>query len=128
MLCGCSTSKLECYNYELAQEETLIKLWAKIITSGSIEFLSYENGIYKLSEYTYRLNKKNLTLYCSYRGSTLYNADDLIRIGRGENWMTSSDFRNHYPYFRCFPEDFLELSNEEKISVLNTISEKSVTR
>ena len=40
--------------------------------------------------------------------------------------MTSSMFimqaKNHVPYFRCFSEDFIELSNDEKIKVLDKIS------
>jgi hypothetical protein len=39
--------------------------------------------------------------------------------------MTScmfKQFENHNPYFRCFSEDFLELSNEKKMEVLKRIS------
>lgn len=125
MLCSCSMSKNECYNYDVAQKETLIKLYAKIITSGSIEFLRYENGLYRLSIYTYRLDMNNNTPYCTLRSDTLYKADDLISLGRGKNWMTSSMFEqveSHDSYFKCFREDFLKLSNEEKIKVLNCIS------
>ena len=123
LFCSCLTSRIDCYNYDLAQKETLIKLYAKIITNGSIEFLRYENGYYRLSVYTYRLDVKKNTPYCTLCNDTLYKAEDLINIGRGRNWMTSSMFKqveNHDPYFRCFSEDFLELSNEEKIKVLNT--------
>ena len=41
--------------------------------------------------------------------------------------MTSSMFRqveNHEPYFRCFSEDFLELSNDEKIEIMNNLSKR----
>ena len=102
-------------------------VYAKIITNGSIEFLRYENGYYRLSVYTYRLDVKKNTPYCTLCNDTLYKAEDLINIGRGRNWMTSSMFKqveNHDPYFRCFSEDFLELSNEEKIKVLNSISKR----
>ena len=124
ILCCCSMYKIDSYNYDIAQKETLIKLYAKIITNGAIEFLRYENGHYRLSVYTYRLDTTKSTPYCTLRSDTLYKKDDLINIGRGRNWMTSSMFKqveDHEPYFRCFSEDFLELSNDEKMKVLNEI-------
>ena len=128
MFCCCTTLRTDYINFESAQKETLIKVSAKIITSGSIEFLRYENGYYRLSVYTYRLDIKNNTPYCTLRSDTLYKADDLINIGRRDNWMTScmfKQFENYNTYFRCFSEDFLELSNEKKMEVLKRISEDS---
>ena len=127
IFCSCSTPKIDCYNYEIAQKETLIKLYSKIITSGSIEFLCYENGYYRLYVYTYRLDMNNRTPYCTLRSDTLYNKTDLINSGRARNWMTSSMFKqveNHDSYFRCFSEDFLELTNEKKKLVLDSISNR----
>ena len=127
LLCCCSVHKVDCCNYDVAQKEPLIKLYAKIITNGTIEFLRYENGDYRLSVYTYRLDMRKSTPYCTLRSDTLYKKEDLINIGRGNNWMTSSMFRqveNHEPYFRCFSEDFLELSNDEKIEVMNNLSKR----
>ena len=129
LLCCCTTLKNDCINYEIAQKETLVKVYAKIITSGSIEFLRYENGYYRLSVYSYRLDMKNKTPYCTLRKDTLYKADDLFNICREGNWMTSSIFKqygNYDPYFRCFSEDFLELSNDKKIEVLNEISKRRI--
>ena len=130
VLCCCSMYKNDdCYNYDIAQKETLIKLWAKTITHGTIDFLRYENGYYRLTVYTYRLDKRKNTSYCTLRRDTLYKKDDLINIGRGSNWLTSSMFKQYedenQPYFRCFSEDFLELSNDEKIKVLNEICNKN---
>ena len=49
MFCCCTTLRTDYIDFESAQKETLIKVSAKIITSGSIEFLRYENGYYRLS-------------------------------------------------------------------------------
>ena len=69
----------------------------------------------------------NRTPYCTLRSDTLYNKTDLINSGRARNWMTSSMFKqveNHDSYFRCFSEDFLELTNEKKKLVLDSISNR----
>ena len=110
-------------NSYLAKNETLIRLYAKIITSGTLEFLRYEDGDYHLLTYTYRLDKKNNTAYCTFREDKQHKEDEASSLGR---WGTSSGFKQLNksldPYFRCFSEDFLELSNEDKIKVLDKIS------
>ena len=113
--------------FEVAKEETLVKVYAKIVTNGTIEFLRYDNGYYQISVYAYRIDMNNHISYCSFRGDTQYRAEDL-KTAIGKNWMTSSMFimqaKNHVPYFRCFSEDFIELSNDEKIQVLDGMSDK----
>ena len=112
-------------NSYLAKNEMLVKLYAKIITSGTLEFLRYEDGKYYLSVYTYRLDKKNNIAYCTFRGEKQYKEDEASNLG---GWGTSSEFKqfnkSNDPYFRCFSDDFLELSNEEKIKVLDKISKR----
>ena len=80
ILCCCSMYKNDCYNYDIAQKETLIKLWAKIITHGTIEFLRYENGYYRLTVYTYRLDKRKNTSYCTLRRDTELSNDEKIKV------------------------------------------------
>jgi hypothetical protein len=131
VLQSCNTPKVTWENYDVAQSETLISLYSKIVTSGTIEFLRYDNGYYQLSVYAYRLDMKNHKSFCTFYGKTQYTADELIKIGRSKNWMKSSVFKqgeNLDPYFRCFSEDFLELSNDEKIKVLNRISDREQYR
>ncbi len=127
ILQSCKTSKVTWENYDVAQSETLISLYSKIATSGTIEFLRYDNGYYQLSVYTYQLDIKSHKSFCTFRGETQYTADELIKIGRSKNWMKSSVFKqgeNHDPYFKCFSEDFLELSNDDKIKVLDGMSNR----
>ena len=117
-------------NSYLAKNETLIRLYAKIITSGTLEFLRYEDGCYHLSVYTYRLDKKNNMAYCTFRGEKQYKEDEEASLDR--YWMTSAEFNQFHKsldsYFRCFSDDFLELSNEEKIKVLDKISKRQIKR
>lgn len=126
LLYSCTTTKnMSLATFEVAKEETLVKVYAKIITNGTIEFLRYDNGYYQISVYAYRIDMNNHISYCSFRGNTQYRAEDL-KTAIGKNWMTSSmlimQAKNHVPYFRCFSEDFIELSNDEKIKVLDKIS------
>lgn len=113
-------------NSYLAKNEMLVKLYAKIITSGTLEFLRYEDGKYYLSVCTYRLDKKNNIAYCTFRGEKQYKEDEEASLDR--YWMTSAEFNQFHKsldsYFRCFSDDFLELSNEEKIRVLDKISKR----
>ena len=115
-------------NSYLAKNEMLVRLEAKIITSGTLEFLRYEDGEYHLRVYTYRLDKKNNTAYCTFRGEKQYKEDEEASLDR--YWMTSSEFEQFNksldPYFGCFSKDFLELSNEEKIKVLDKISKRQI--
>ena len=128
LLYSCTTTKnMSLATFEVAKEETLVKVYAKIITNGTIEFLRYDNGYYQLSVYTYQLDIKSHKSFCTFRGETQYTADELIKIGRSKNWMKSSVFKqgeNHDPYFKCFSEDFLELSNDDKIKVLDGMSNR----
>ena len=128
LLYSCTTTKnMSLATFEVAKEETLVKVYAKIITNGTIEFLRYDNGYYQLSVYTYQLDIKSHKSFCTFRGETQYTADELIKIGKSKNWMKSSVFKqgeNHDPYFKCFSEDFLELSNDDKIKVLDGMSNR----
>ena len=85
-------------NSYLAKNEMLVKLYAKIITSGA---------------------------YCTFRGEKQYKEDEASSLGC---WGTSSEFKQFNksldPYFGCFSKDFLELPNEEKIKVLDEISKR----
>ena len=63
--------------------------------------------------------------YCTFRGEKQYKEDEASNLG---GWGASSEFKqfnkSNDPYFRYFSEDFLELSNEEKIKVLDKISKR----
>ena len=118
-------------NYEKAQKETLIKLYAKIIWNGSLYFLSNKNGNYEMSVYTYRLDKKNKTAYCTFWEKRTLTAEDIINNNLNNipqnYWMTASEFQKqkNLEVFNYFSDDFLELSNDDKINVLNNISKRN---
>lgn len=119
-------------NYSVAKEETLVRVWAKIITRGTIEFLRYEDGNYQLYKYSYWLDTKNHTYSCGLIEKKLYKSNDNIDVyWMTDNWKTSSMFNqinNYDPYFRYFSDDFLEISNDDKIRVLDSISSNGLQK
>ena len=128
LLLSCRTQKTTFVNHNVAQSETLIRLQpAKIITSAGFDFLSYENGQYQMILYSYIIWKNHDRQHCQIslypKKHYIIEEDSLI----GEGWMTASMFkqyRNYQPSFKCFSERFLDLSNDEKIQVLDGMSDK----
>ncbi|MBO7467273.1 MAG: hypothetical protein J6T94_06305 [Bacteroidaceae bacterium] len=126
LLCGClSYNKIDndAVSYDVAQSETLIRLWSKIIDRGTIEFLSYEDGVYQLTGYSYRIDKKHHIAHCTLRYKEPYKPDQ-------GSWVTSTHFKKHgqqnksEAYFNCFSEGFFDLTNDEKMSVLEQLSKQ----
>lgn len=128
LLPSCRTQKTTFVNHKVAQSETLIRLQpAKIITSAGFDFLSYENGQYQMIRYSYIIWEKHHTQHCqiSLYPKKHYKIEEDSLIGEG--WMTASMFkqyRNYQPSFKCLSERFLDLSNDEKIQVLDGMSDK----
>ncbi len=128
ILQSCRTQKTTFVNHNVAQSETLIRLQpAKIITSAGFDFLSYENGQYQMIRYSYIIWKKHHTQHCriSLYPKKHYKIEEDSLIGDG--WMTASMFnqyRKYQPSFKCFSEQFLDLSNDEKIQVLDGMSNR----
>lgn len=115
-----------------AKNETLIDvaLDCKIgCYRGVIKFLRYENGDFKLIAYSYCTNdsyyakdkdKEILWISCRYLYSKTCETND-IDFSRG--WSTASEFQKVEclkPYFSLISEDFMEVSNERKIQMLDS--------
>lgn len=119
--CG-NLSKIEYVSAEKAEEETLITIENKKPRQGYIKFLKAEGGRYRLLTYTYRIEEKAGTAHCTLRSDETYSIDsDVIK----KSWMTASTFQELKYYgrdFRSISERFLDLSNDEKIELLNELS------
>lgn len=125
-----STAKYTKYVYvgpEEAKNETLIHVapGSKIgCYRGKIRFLRYENGDFKLISYSYYANDKDkeiLWISCHYNYSKTCEPND-SDLSRGV-WSTASEFQKHEclkPYFSLISEDFMEVSNERKIQMLDS--------
>lgn len=121
---SCSMSKIEFVNANKVKDETLIRVYSKTQENGTIEFLKREGEKCQLLIFSYAVDVKRQTSSCSLRQMKLYEiADNRI----SEDWMTSSMFQKQKYYekcFACFSEHFMEMSNDEKIRVLEEISSK----
>ena len=126
-LCNCSIiNKLEYATYNEAQKETLIFIYSKIITHGHMEFLKYNDGNYQLIGYSYSIDIRNNKAHCSLRYKEPFDTANLINTKK--HWMTSSQLhkpKNVDSYFKCFSDDFLEVSNDRRIEILDSLCAKS---
>ena len=109
---------------EEAKNETLIRVYCKIAYSGWIDFLRYENGDFKLIRYRYYAKAKGkevsrISCWYLYSKTCETNDSDISE----KFWSTASEFQKHEvmkPYFSRISEDFMEVSNERKIQMLDS--------
>lgn len=100
---------------EEAKSETLISVRGKIDYSGDIDFLRYENGDFKLMSYSYYAKDKEI--------SCRFNYNKTCEDTSGGFWYTASEFQKKEvlkTYLSRISEDFMEISNERKIQVLDS--------
>ena len=106
----------------MLKEETLVTVYSKTQKTGTIEFLRYKDGKCQRLIYSYCVDLKQYAACCTLKSKNYYRIDD-NRLPK--EWMTSSVFRQqkyYKKYFGCFAENFLELSNDEKIELLEEIA------
>lgn len=133
LICFLSFILIGCYSYntgvppEMAQKETLLFYYSKIIWTGDICFLHYEDGVYKKIQYGYRIRLKEKSVSCTKKNEEVID----INSYKDERivFYTSESFKNHIKesslkYYKCFSDDFLDLSNDEKITLLDSLSKQ----
>lgn len=107
---------------EEAKNETLINLdemCRKIDYWAKLEFLRYENGEFKLISYSCYAKYKEFSCYYLYSKTCETNDGDIS----GKGWCTASEFQKHEylkSSFSRISEDFMEVSNERKIQMLDS--------
>ncbi|MBR5973180.1 MAG: hypothetical protein IK017_11080 [Paludibacteraceae bacterium] len=113
---------------EVAKNETLINVRGKMADSGVIGFLRYENGDFNFMSYSYYAKDGEISCYFNYSKTCETNDSDIS----GRVWHTASEFQKHEilkPYLSRISEDFMEVSNERKIQMLDSfihVHKKSV--
>ena len=128
LLWGCSSfhemlaqSTPKHVDMEEAKNETLIDVWfGKIAYRGEIRFLRYENGDFKFISYSYYVRGKGI-ISCHYNYSKTCETNDSDISGKV--WSTASEFQKHEyleSTFSRISEDFMEVSNERKIQMLDS--------
>ncbi|MBR4814770.1 MAG: hypothetical protein IKZ67_04835, partial [Paludibacteraceae bacterium] len=108
---------------EEAKNETLInvdEMCRKIDYGAVLEFLRYENGDFKFISYSYYVRGKGI-ISCHYNYSKTCETNDSDISGKF--WSTASEFQKHEhlkSIFSHISEDFMEVSNERKIQMLDS--------
>lgn len=121
----CQTSSHISYmTSDYAKEETLILLYSKIIDRGSFYFLSDNGTTCRLTVYSYHFDKKTKkTSYSKIRVED-YNFED--SCVKNLSWLNADLFKTQFlnnEYFKqIFPPNFLDLSNDEKMSLFENLS------
>ncbi len=135
VLWGCSSSHemqtqsiAKYVDMEEAKNETLISVRGKIDYSGEVRFLRYENEDFKLFSYSYYAKDEEISCYYNYSKTCETNDSDIS----GRFWSIASEFQKNEvlkPYLSRISEDFMEVSNERKILMLDSfihVHKKSV--
>lgn len=135
VLWGCSSSHEmqaqstpKYVDMEEAKNETLISVRGKIDYSGEVRFLRYENEDFKLFSYSYYAKDEEISCYYNYSKTCETNDSDIS----GRFWSIASEFQKNEvlkPYLSRISEDFMEVSNERKILMLDSfihVHKKSV--
>lgn len=125
---NCVTQESDGVLPKAAIHEILIsEIQGKIITNGIISFLYYEGNQYKLIQFNCRLQKSRKRIYCRKLKEKIIDIDILSRAY--PNWYTSSLFKVHIEkkvssvsLYKCFSNDFLDLSNKKKLELLDSLS------
>lgn len=126
LLLGCSFShemqaqtKPKYVDTEMDKNEILISVRGKIDYSGEVGFLRYENGDFKFISYSYYAKGKEISCHFNYSKICETNDSDIS----GRFWRIASEFQKDdilKPYLSRISEDFMEISNERKIQVLDS--------
>ena len=124
---GCSaTNKCIYTDYKTVEDEPLFRIYTKNMKSGTIEFISKNNNQISLTQFRYHvdIDKKDVTCYKS-ESSILKSTDERLN----GTWMTADMFKHNargpkIAYWKCFSEDLDELSNEEKLKLLEDLSKR----
>ena len=73
--------------------------------------------------YSYSINLKNRSVTCSKSQEQVYNIQDKNSYLKGRSFKTAKEFKytnaQREKYYMCFSEDFLDMTNDEKIDLLN---------
>ena len=110
---------------ELSLNETLISTHYKLIEHGYLIFLvPLERYQMKEIVYSYSINMKNRSVLCSNGQEKIFNIQDKRNYLKDHDFRTAKEFKQtnrREKYYTCFSEDFLDMTNDEKIDLLNKL-------
>jgi hypothetical protein len=115
----------------LKNGETLMLSNYKVIEHGHFVFIVFigDTEIKKMVYY-YSINIKKKKVTCFKDSKNIYNARDKEEYLKNAHFQTAKEFKHSQintwreKYYTCFANNFLEMTNDEKIDLLNMLSEK----
>jgi hypothetical protein len=118
---------------KISNNETLIKNDSKIMGHGYFTFLVFvsENEVNE-TIYYYSINIKNKKCSCLKTTERRYNVNEYLKKYDTSRFKTAKEFERSQThtwrekYYNCFVNNFLEMTNDEKIDLLDSISNKSM--
>jgi hypothetical protein len=128
-LVGCSaTTAIDLSN---SNHETLIASNYKVIEHGYFTFLVFvkENEVKELV-YSYSINIKDKKVWCSKSSEKIYNISGTNRYSKDITLRTAEEFRDSQvnswreKYYACFADNFLDMTNDEKMDLFNSLEKK----
>ena len=127
-MASCMRSTNYAISSDTVKYETLIsELQGKIITNGVIHFLRYENDTIRIISYYCQIHEKSKTVCCQ----RVEDSNSFMSTNNYSGFYTTSLFKSHIEknpswkrYYNCFSENFLDLTNDEKIKVLEEIASR----
>ena len=127
---GCLPQRdIDAYNKSVLpnMDETLIALESKILRSGTLFFLSRDGDAFKKTTFTYYIDIKKKQAFCTKEREKKFIIDE-NDIPSGLCGLTAESFKqiekDREDYFNCFAMNFLDMSNDEKIKVLEEIAKR----
>ena len=122
-LVSCSTTSA----IKLSKNETLIEFNCKMPQNGYFTFLVFvnENEVKEII-YSYSIHIKDRKCLCSKTSERVYNINQYCKQKDCRRFKTAKEFVFAKQYYTCFADNFLDMTNDEKINLLNEISNNRV--
>ncbi len=107
------------------QAVSLIQLRCKIIDHGYLSFIISQNDKISHIVYSYSINKKENKAYVSLNKKSVLSNEDLKSFNNHKTsleWAKAQKDSYREKYFKVFHDNFLDMSNEEKILLLDSLT------
>ena len=122
-----ATNKCRYTDYKAVEYEPLIRVFTKNMKSGAIEFIVKNEDQISLTQFSYNIDVDKKEIRCHKSGNEVIDSTDERLRGL---WMTSDLFKHNetspkkQSYWKCISEDFNDISNEEKLKLLEDLSKR----
>lgn len=125
---GCApTGKYSYTDYQSVAEEPLFCIYNKTNERGTFTFIINDDNQIRQTSFTYSIYVDGKTVACHKSEDIILNSQDERLNG---HWLTAAMFKGNEKgtrreaYWNCFSDDFLDMSNAEKMKLLEDLSKR----